>query len=132
MRKNDSSLRRDRGPCGPGSPRKAGNLDSFFTDGETVRYLLAKESEGADIAVLEGAMGYYDGLGGNTGKGSASEIAEITGLRPGSVRSKLSRSLARMRRYLESERRTDTVSRWRILLCSDPGRLYICDNGVSI
>ena len=33
----------------------------------------------------------------------STEIAEITGLRPGSVRSKLSRSLARMRRYLESE-----------------------------
>ena len=85
----DRGLRVKPFKCGPDfidplyhravSGADAGNLDSFFTDGETVRYLLAKESEGADIAVLEGAMGYYDGLGGNTGKGSASEIAEITG-----------------------------------------------------
>ena len=43
---------------------KSRNLDTFFADRETVRYLLAKNGRGSDLAVLEGVMGYYDGVGG--------------------------------------------------------------------
>lgn len=56
----------------------AGNIDTFFTDQETTRYLLKKRSEGADITVLEGVMGYYDGLGGQSEQGSTYEIGKVT------------------------------------------------------
>lgn len=54
------------------------NLDTFFTDGQTVRYLLQKNSQNCDVAVMEGVMGYYDGVGGTTVRGSAYELARET------------------------------------------------------
>lgn len=42
---------------------KSRNLDGFFMDGQTMRALLAKNSRGLDISVIEGTMGYYDGIG---------------------------------------------------------------------
>ena len=56
---------------------KSRNLDTFFTDAETTRYLLGKNAADCDIAVMEGVMGYYDGAGFST-KGSSFEIAQIT------------------------------------------------------
>lgn len=58
---------------------KSRNLDSFFTDENTVNYLLAKNSMDMNISVIEGVMGYYDGLSGVTTKGSTYDIARITG-----------------------------------------------------
>ena len=40
---------------------KSRNLDPFFVDGDLMRYLFARNAEGADISVIEGAMGFYDG-----------------------------------------------------------------------
>ena len=40
---------------------KSRNLDPFFVDGDLLRYLFARNAEGADISVIEGAMGFYDG-----------------------------------------------------------------------
>ena len=57
---------------------RSGNLDTFFTDEKTVRYLMAANSKHADLAVIEGVMGYYDGTGGITTHGSAYEVASIT------------------------------------------------------
>lgn len=56
------------------------NLDSFFLPAEGVREVLvdAVREEQAGIAVLEGVMGYYDGLGGTETSASSWEIAEIT------------------------------------------------------
>ena len=56
------------------------NLDSFFLPAESVRKVLvdAVREEQAGIAVLEGVMGYYDGLGGTETSASSWEIAEIT------------------------------------------------------
>lgn len=56
------------------------NLDSFFLPTEGVRKVLvdAVREEQAEIAVLEGVMGYYDGLGGTETSASSWEIAEIT------------------------------------------------------
>ena len=56
------------------------NLDSFFLPTEGVREVLvdAVRGEQAGIAVLEGVMGYYDGLGGTETSASSWEIAEIT------------------------------------------------------
>ncbi len=39
----------------------SGNLDSFLLTEDTVRYLFAEGSRGADLAVIEGVMGYFDG-----------------------------------------------------------------------
>lgn len=57
---------------------KSRNLDTFFADGDTVRYLFEKNSSGYDLAVLEGVMGYYDGLGGISTRSSAYEVAQVT------------------------------------------------------
>ena len=39
------------------------NLDLQFFDENTLRFLLARGGEGFDLAVVEGVMGYYDGVG---------------------------------------------------------------------
>ncbi|MBS6396129.1 MAG: cobyrinate a,c-diamide synthase [Clostridiales bacterium] len=51
------------------------NLDTFFTDAETTRYLFGKYASGCDVAVIEGVMGYYDGLGGIRTEGSTYDAA---------------------------------------------------------
>lgn len=51
------------------------NLDSFFCDDSTLCYLLNENSRGSDIAVIEGAMGFYDGA---DGRGSAHSVSSIT------------------------------------------------------
>ena len=43
--------------------RDCRNLDPFFSTGEDLRYLMAKDSQDVDFTVAEGVMGYYDGLG---------------------------------------------------------------------
>ena len=40
------------------------NLDTFFSDALQIQTLYEMELPGHDIAVLEGVMGLYDGLGG--------------------------------------------------------------------
>ncbi len=54
------------------------NLDLFFTEEPDARRLLAQSAEGCDVAVLEGVMGYYDGLGGVTDRASAYHVARAT------------------------------------------------------
>ena len=39
------------------------NLDPFFFSENTLRQILAKHAANRDLAVIEGVMGYYDGLG---------------------------------------------------------------------
>ncbi|MCM1258693.1 MAG: cobyrinate a,c-diamide synthase [Roseburia sp.] len=56
---------------------KSRNLDTFLSDRETVRYLYRKHSREADLAVIEGVMGYYDGVGGISTRASAYELAKI-------------------------------------------------------
>ena len=53
------------------------NLDSFFQSETLMRDLLAHAGHGCDIACIEGAMGYYDGVGTTT-KASAWDVARIT------------------------------------------------------
>ncbi|MGI6205428.1 MAG: cobyrinate a,c-diamide synthase [Anaerovoracaceae bacterium] len=43
--------------------RPGGTLDPFFCDRDTLRYIMASESEDCGMAVAEGVMGYYDGIG---------------------------------------------------------------------
>lgn len=54
------------------------NLDLFFTDPVMTRYLLRKNSQDADLAVIEGVMGYYDGMGVDSSKAGASDLAAVT------------------------------------------------------
>ncbi len=56
----------------------SGNLDTFFTSPERTRYLLARGTAGSDLAVMEGVMGYYDGVGGNTDRASSYDLARVT------------------------------------------------------
>lgn len=53
-----------------------GNLDSFFEGEEELREKYARASR-HHLVVAEGAMGYFDGLGGNTARASAWEMAKI-------------------------------------------------------
>ncbi|MEG0798299.1 MAG: cobyrinate a,c-diamide synthase [Acidaminococcaceae bacterium] len=53
------------------------NLDLFLLGESTACYLLAKNVVGRDLAVLEGAMGFYDGLGQTT-QASAYALAKAT------------------------------------------------------
>ena len=57
---------------------KSRNLDTFFTDADTTLYLLEKNAASGDVALIEGVMGYYDGLAGISVKGSAYDVADIT------------------------------------------------------
>lgn len=54
---------------------KSRNLDTFFADRDTVRYVMEKNSRQCDVAVIEGVMGYYDGLAGISVEGSAYDVA---------------------------------------------------------
>ena len=56
------------------------NLDLFFSTPETVRTLYAKGAAGHGAAVCEGAMGFYDGLGGVSDRASAWHLADTLGL----------------------------------------------------
>lgn len=54
------------------------NLDSFFAEPETLKNLLAINGSQSEISVLEGVMGYYDGIAGTHTEASTYEIAKIT------------------------------------------------------
>lgn len=56
----------------------SGNLDSYFTTEEMTRALLAEKCQKNELTILEGVMGYYDGLGGQTDIASTYEMARIT------------------------------------------------------
>ena len=55
---------------------KSHNLDLYFSAPDTVRRLYAQGAADCDAAVCEGAMGYYDGLGGVTDTASAWQLAD--------------------------------------------------------
>ena len=57
------------------SGQPAHNLDSWLTPKEILPEILAAEAESADIAIIEGVMGLYDG--GRQGISSTAEIAKI-------------------------------------------------------
>lgn len=54
------------------------NLDSFFLPQEELRALFQKRAADAELSILEGVMGYYDGIGGNSTAASTYEVAKIT------------------------------------------------------
>ncbi|MCH5272546.1 MAG: cobyrinate a,c-diamide synthase [Lachnospiraceae bacterium] len=56
------------------------NLDAFFSESRDLKSSFAENSGGAGIAVLEGVMGVFDGLGGIKEEGSSYQIAGILGV----------------------------------------------------
>ena len=56
---------------------KSSNLDPFFDD-DTLRFLLAQNGAGKDVTVIEGVMGYYDGIGLDSLRASTFEVAQRT------------------------------------------------------
>ncbi len=58
---------------------KSRNLDLFFNDENTINYLLCRNAEAVDLAVLEGVMGYYDGLAGKSTDCSSYDLSRKTG-----------------------------------------------------
>lgn len=53
------------------------NLDGFFTQEEILKGLFQKHARQGDLAVVEGVMGYYDGLGGASERASTYETASF-------------------------------------------------------
>ncbi|WP_264454428.1 cobyrinate a,c-diamide synthase [Paenibacillus polymyxa] len=84
----DSGLRVQGFKCGPdyidptyhtaATGTSSRNLDSWMTSPDTVREIFIRASEGADISVIEGVMGLYDGKDPLSNTGSTAEIAMLT------------------------------------------------------
>jgi cobyrinic acid a,c-diamide synthase len=55
------------------------NLDGWICGADFVRSTFAYHSAGADIAVIEGVMGLFDGIDGASEAGSTAEIAKLLG-----------------------------------------------------
>lgn len=53
------------------------NLDPFFLDSKELEQVFIKDAKEAEIAVIEGVMGFYDGIG-MTKKASTHSVAEAT------------------------------------------------------
>lgn len=54
------------------------NLDPFFSAPEELRTLIAKHTDNADVGVIEGVMGYYDGVGEDGLENSTYSVASDT------------------------------------------------------
>lgn len=54
---------------------KSKNIDTFFTEDEMTKHLFCEGGENADISVVEGVMGYYDGLKSTSIEGSSYDVA---------------------------------------------------------
>ena len=57
---------------------KSANLDLHFFSENTLRYLLIKNAADRDVSIIEGVMGYYDGMGITTTRASSYEVAKTT------------------------------------------------------
>ncbi len=55
------------------------NLDSYLLDPGTLRALFARAAAQADLALVEGVMGLYDGRDGTSEAGSTAEVAKLIG-----------------------------------------------------
>ena len=54
------------------------NLDLFFFSPNTLNYLLAANSQGCDVSIVEGVMGFYDGLSLTSTQASSFAVAKET------------------------------------------------------
>lgn len=54
------------------------NIDLYFQDRHMACSLLAEHASGSDITLIEGVMGYYDGISYDSDKASTYEVASVT------------------------------------------------------
>ncbi|MBI5952070.1 MAG: cobyrinate a,c-diamide synthase [Chloroflexi bacterium] len=57
--------------------RPSRNLDTWMIPTERVKELFARGALGADICIIEGVMGLFDGYDGRTEMGSTAEVAKL-------------------------------------------------------
>lgn len=55
-----------------------GNLDTFFAGTDAIGHILVRDLRDAEMCVMEGVMGYYDGVGGTTTMASSYELSKVT------------------------------------------------------
>ena len=53
----------------------SGTLDLFFSSEDQIKRLFCRHAAQAEISLIEGVMGYYDGLGAATDRASSYEVA---------------------------------------------------------
>jgi len=58
--------------------RPSRNIDSFMMEHDVVRDIVARASKEADVSIIEGVMGFYDGKSPLSNEGSAAHISELT------------------------------------------------------
>ncbi|MGQ9711286.1 MAG: cobyrinate a,c-diamide synthase [Desulfotomaculales bacterium] len=68
----------DPGWLGRVAGRPCRNLDPFMMDATTIGASVARHTGGADVAIVEGAMGLFDGID-LAGSGSTAQLAKILG-----------------------------------------------------
>ena len=66
----------DPGHHGLATGRASHNLDGWMLSREENQAIFARHSAGADICVVEGVMGLYDGYSGNSEAGSSAQMAK--------------------------------------------------------
>jgi cobyrinic acid a,c-diamide synthase len=59
--------------------RASHNLDTWMTSPETVKTIFGNAVSGADMAVIEGVMGLFDGHSSDSERGSSAEVAKLLG-----------------------------------------------------
>ena len=57
--------------------KSGSNLDLFFNDEELLKRRFFEKASQSELALIEGAMGFYDGMGGITEINSAFHISEV-------------------------------------------------------
>lgn len=55
-----------------------GNLDTFFAGADAIGHIFVRDLRDAEMCVMEGVMGYYDGVGGTTTMASSYELSKVT------------------------------------------------------
>ena len=56
---------------------RSANLDLFFSGEDKLKSLFARNAEGTDISVIEGVMGYYDGMAADSAESSSYHVAKV-------------------------------------------------------
>ena len=59
--------------------RESRNLDAWLMGEQGIRECFSRSCEGADVAVIEGVMGLYDGMSGKDDYASTAHVAKILG-----------------------------------------------------
>ena len=70
----------DPGHLGRAAGREARNLDTWMLPRAAVAELFGRAARGADVTLVEGVMGLFDGRSGTEDEGSAADLARLLGL----------------------------------------------------